>query len=244
MRMTQAQTPNNGTKDIKGDTLTKLYTQVAKRSGMTNAEFHTCMKSLNNEQCHIVMYNRAWCKHAISSLRYGSRVNVYKIFLSGPGGTGKSHVIQMIEHDMTNMFKHTINPGDDQPIVVITAPTGSAAFQVGGSTIHAAFLLYDKANTKVSYEKRTIMQLKLEKLMLFITDEISMTGFKQFQQMNETMSTVKGTCDGNWGNICVPVVGDLYQLPPVAQSPVYMTPHTVTTMSDVAPNGLGRHAAT
>ena len=86
------------------------------------------MRSLNNEQCHIVMYNRAWCKSAISSLRYGSRVNGYKIFLSGPGGTGKSHVIQMIEHDMTNMFKHTINPGDDQPIVLITAPYRVCSF--------------------------------------------------------------------------------------------------------------------
>ena len=71
-------------------------------------------------------------------------MNGYKIFLSGPGGTGKSHVIQMIEQDMTNMFKHTINPGDDQPIVLITAHTGSAAFHVGGSTIDAAFLLYEK----------------------------------------------------------------------------------------------------
>ena len=64
-----------------------------------------------------------------------------------------------------------------------------------------------------------------------------MVGFKQFQQMNETMCTVKGTCDGNSGNICVLAVGDLYQLPHVAQSPAYMTPHTVTTLSDMAPNG-------
>ena len=73
--------------------------------------------------------------------------------------------------------------------------------------------------------------------MLSITDEISMVGFKQFQQKIETMCMVKGTCDGNWGNICVLAVGDLYQLPPVAQSPVYMIPHTVTTLSDMAPNG-------
>ena len=50
----------------------------------------------------------------------------------------------MIDQDMTSIFKHTINPGDEQPIVLITAPTGSPAFQVGGSTIHVAFLLYDK----------------------------------------------------------------------------------------------------
>ena len=73
--------------------------------------------------------------------------------------------------------------------------------------------------------------------MLSITDEISMVGFKQFQQMNETMCTVKGMCDGNRGNICVLVVGELYQLSPVAQYPVYMTPHTITILSDMAPGG-------
>ena len=83
------------------------------------------------------------------------------------------------------------------------------------------------------------MQLKVEKLMLSITDEISMVGFKQFQQMDETICTVKGTCDGNWGNICVLAVGDLYQLPPVARSPVHMTPQAVITLSDMAPNGWG-----
>ena len=157
----------------------------------------------------------------------------YKIFSVALGAL-VNHIIQIKEQDMTNMFKHMINPGDDQSIVLITAPTGSAAFQVGGSTIHAAFLLYEKAKTKVKW---TIMQLKLEKLMLPIPDEISKVDFKQFQQINETMCTVKGTCDGNWGNICVLAVGNLYQLPPVAKSHVYMTPHTVTTLSDMAPNG-------
>ena len=35
--------------------------------------------------------------------------------------------------------------------------------------------------------------------------------------MNQTMCTLKGTTDGNWGDICVLAVGDLYQLPPVGQ---------------------------
>ena len=43
--------------------------------------------------------------------------------------------------------------------------------------------------------------------MLSITDEISMVGFKQFQSMNQTMCTLKGTTDGNWGDICVLAVG-------------------------------------
>ena len=143
----------------------------------------------------------------------------YKIVLSGPGGTGKRHVVHLIQRDMSNFFKHTVKPDDDQPIVLITAPTGSAAFQIGVSTIHSAFLLHDNFKSKPSWEKRTQMQLKLEHMMLSMTDEISMVGFKQFQSINQTMCTLKGATDGNWGDICVLVVGNLYQLPPVGQCP-------------------------
>ena len=96
------------------------------------------------------------------------------------------------------MLNHTINPNDDQPLVLVTTPTGSAAFQVGGSTIHSAFLLYDKSRTQPSWESIPSLQLKLQKLMLSITDEISMVSFKQYQQMNETMCIVKETCNHNW----------------------------------------------
>ena len=135
------------------------------------------------------------------------------------------------------MLNHTFNPDDDQPFVLVTAPTGSAAFQVSGSTIHSAFLLYDKSRSKPSWEKHSIMQLKLQKLMLSITDEISMVSFKQYQQMNENMCIVKGTCNGNWSDICVLAVGDLYQLTPVGQSPIYISSHPAHTLDDFAPNG-------
>ena len=78
-------------------------------------------------------------------------------FSVGPGGTGKSHVVHLIQRDMSYFFKHTVKPDDDQPIVLITAPTGSAAFQIGRSTIHSAFLLHEnyksKIQTKLGEEK-------------------------------------------------------------------------------------------
>ena len=182
------------------------------------------------------MYNRAWCKSYIGAVRHGQNQKEYRIFLSGPGGTDTSHVVCLIQRDMSYFFKHTVKPDDDQPIVLITAPTGSAAFQIGGSTIHSAFLLHDNYKSKPSWEKRSKMQMKLEHMMLSITDEISMVGFKQFQSMNQIMCTLKGTTDCNWGDICVLAVGDLYQLPPVAHSPIYMSPQTVHTLNDIAPN--------
>ena len=48
---------------------------------------------------------------------------------------------------------------------------------------------------------------------------------------------IKGTTDGKWGDIYVLAVGNLYQLPPVGQCPLYMSPQTVHTLNDIAPNG-------
>ena len=183
------------------------------------------------------MYNRAWCKSYINAVRHGENQKGYKNFSKFPEGTGKSHVVHLMQRDMSYFFKHTVKPDDDQPIVLITAPAGSVAFQIGGSTIHSAFLLHDNYKSKPSWEKRSKMQLKLEHMMLSITDEISMVGFKQFQSMNQTMCALKGTTDGSWGDICVFEVGDLYQLPPVGQCPIYISPQTVHTLNDIATNG-------
>ena len=82
------------------------------------------------------------------------------------------------------------------------------------------------------------MQLKLEHLMLSLTDEISMVGFKKFQEMNQTMCCVKGTMDADLV-VCVIAVGDLYQLPPVGECPIYSSPKNVNTLNDFASNGWG-----
>ena len=181
----------------KRDTLSMLYAKAAKRQDMNFQDYcrHVC--TLNKDQCHKVMYNRAWCKSYINALRHGENQEGYRIFSEWPRGTGKSHVVCLIQRDMSHFFKHTVKPDDDQPIVLITTPTGSAAFQIGRSTIHSTFLLYDIFKSKPSWEKRTQMLLKLEHIMLSITDEISMVGFKQFLSMNQTMCTLKGTTDGN-----------------------------------------------
>ena len=121
---------------------------------------------------------------------------------------------------MSYFVHNIVNADPDQPIVLMTAPTASDAFQIGGSTIDSALLLYVCSKNKPSLERKTIMQIKLENLTLLLTDEICMVGFKKFQDMNQTICSIKGSHDGNWGNICVLAVGDLYQLPPVAQQPI------------------------
>ena len=76
-------------------------------------------------------------------------------------GTGKSHAVQVIERDMTYFLKNILNADADQPIVLMTAPTGSEAYQISGSNIESALLIYDNFNNKPSWLKWNTMQLKL-----------------------------------------------------------------------------------
>ena len=122
--------------------------------------------------------------------------------MSGPGGTGKSHVLKMIQRDMRYFVRNVLNCDPDQPTVLMTAPTGSEAYQIRGSTIDSTFILYNKGKNKPSWEKKTIMQVNLQNVMLVTTDEISMVGYKKFLDMNKTMCTIKGSYNADWGNIC------------------------------------------
>ena len=77
------------------------------------------------------MFHRNWCKKAVIALKQGKPIDPsYHVFLSGPGGVGKSHVLLRLSG--------TLEP-DDVP-VLLTAPTGVAAFIISGMTLHSALL--------------------------------------------------------------------------------------------------------
>ena len=147
------------------------------------------------------------------------------------------HVVRLVQRDMSYLLQHVLHPDPDQPIVLVTAPTGLAAYNIDRSTIHSALCINDHSWGNVSYERKCMMQVKLEHLMLLVTDEISMVGFDFFQQMNEVVTSVKGMMGRNWGNICVLAVGDLFQLPLVASVLVYVPLQNAHSLNDLAPNG-------
>ena len=47
------------------------------------------------------MFHHDWCKEAVVALKANKPVKPYHVFLSGPGGVGKSHVIKLIHSYMT-----------------------------------------------------------------------------------------------------------------------------------------------
>ena len=60
-----------------------------------------------------------------------------RMFISGVGGTGKSFLIEAIKCLMDDIW----HPKSGEIICAIVAPTGIAAFNVGGLTIHRLFQL-------------------------------------------------------------------------------------------------------
>ena len=123
----------------------------------------------------------------------------------------------------------------DDPLVLLTAPTGSAAFQIAGLTIHAALQL-NSNSVSMSYENKAVLFQKLQQLKVMVTDEISMVGNERFHDMSLHLCKILhgDIWKNDFGGISVLVVCDLYQLPPVMQCPIYQQT-VIREPGDMAP---------
>ena len=159
----------------------------------------------------------------------------YKWYLGGPGGTGKSHVIQLIRWGVIYFLQQTMKVQPDEPLVLLTAPTGLAAFNIGGIT----YILHLCCNAVITQiykigKKGSTMYLKLKNTVLCVMDEVSMIGGPPFSHVSDTFKKIKQNSD-DWGGVAILAVGDFYQLPPVGQTPVYRQPKKIRSPSDLAP---------
>lgn len=121
------------------------------------------------------------------------------VFLTGGAGTGKSYVIHQFIHDMEAKDKK----------VLVCAPTGIAAINVGGVTIHRCFQASPEPQVK-----RTIKKVPkvIKESEIIIIDEISMCRIDLFDFIVRTLMKAEERCLTRKQLI---VVGDFFQLPPV-----------------------------
>jgi ATP-dependent exoDNAse (exonuclease V) alpha subunit len=126
------------------------------------------------------------------------------VFLTGRAGTGKSWVVKGVMEELRGMGKN----------VVAIAPTGIAANNIGGQTIHSMFGLNPFG--VMSYESckflRTEKRRMLSKVGVIVIDEVSMLRPDVLDGIHWTF--VKNGLPG-LDKRQVVFVGDLKQLPPV-----------------------------
>ncbi len=122
------------------------------------------------------------------------------MFITGKAGTGKSTLLQL--------FRNTT-----QKNVVVVAPTGVAALNVGGQTIHSFFGFPPKLIEPRDIKKR--YQTKLyKKLDVLIIDEISMVRADMIDNIDYFLRLNREN-NQTFGGVQVVFFGDLFQLPPV-----------------------------
>ena len=190
-------------------------------------EYRHLLRKLNEKQRAMVMFHRSWYKKAVIALKQSKPIEPYRVFLSGPGGVGKSHVIRLIHSDTIKFLKLSGTFAPDDVIVLLTAPTGVAAFNINGMTLHSALLLCTSKYTRfqpLNHDKVNTLRTKLSKLVLIIIDEVSMVGSNMLLEIHKRLQQIKGVSpDVTFGGVSILAVGDLYQLPPVGQPLLFST---------------------
>ncbi|KAB2808034.1 helix-turn-helix domain-containing protein [Phaeocystidibacter luteus] len=147
------------------------------------------------------------------------------IFLTGKAGTGKTTFLRdLAEHTHKNYM--------------IVAPTGIAALNAGGATIHSQFSLpfgtyipdsnfrmsadqnqgFYTRNILISHHRLSkVKRLVLRSLELLIIDEVSMLRADILDAIDLRLKSAKNIWDQPFGGVQLLFIGDLFQLPPIVK---------------------------
>ena len=228
----------------KNDSLNLKYTKEARKELLTNQQYNRYMQHLNEQQKLVVMYHRKWCKETVLALKQNKPIKPYCLFLSGPGGVGKSHVVKLIHTDTVKLLQCAHQITAEDVTILLTAATGVAAHNINGITIHSAFMLNDRKSTHSTYyglgaDTLNTLQLHLEQLMVVIIDEISMIGAETLYKIHMRLQEIKGLSYSNthFGDVTMIAVGDLYQLPPLKDKKIYDTPGNTYDLTLISLHG-------
>ena len=125
------------------------------------------------------------------------------LFVTGRAGTGKSTLLC------------TLRSAVDQELVVV-APTGLAAVNVGGQTIHSFFGLPPRL-IRSDDIRRSRNGTVMRKLAFLVIDEVSMVRSDLMWAIDQSLRVNRGRPREPFGGVRLVLFGDLHQLPPVVQ---------------------------
>ena len=133
----------------------------------------------------------------------------FLLYVGGEGGTGKSRVIEAVRLGMKLLER--------EKEVLVIAPTGNAAKNVQGSTIHTGLGVAVRGHRKREASSR-VRSLWTDKTMLII-DEISMVSSKLMDSIDKQCKVMKNLNSNStavFGGLHVVIfLGDFHQFPPI-----------------------------
>ncbi|KAH6955959.1 PIF1-like helicase-domain-containing protein [Ilyonectria sp. MPI-CAGE-AT-0026] len=132
-------------------------------------------------------------------------------YTGGPGGTGKSRVIDAL--------KWVFLTRGQSHLLQITGTSGSAAAQIGGTTLHSACGLdtHRSPQTQLPVFSEAKKWTWKQKLVL-VTDEVSMLGGATLYEVSRNLQSLRDYADKPFGGIpVVLLMGDFYQFASVRE---------------------------
>jgi ATP-dependent exoDNAse (exonuclease V) alpha subunit len=126
------------------------------------------------------------------------------LFITGRAGTGKSTLL--------HLFRNTTRKK-----CVVLAPTGVAALNVQGQTIHSFFGFPAKFFGSEEIKKRRDVRL-YKKMEVLIIDEISMVRAEMIDHIDRFLRINRENIQP-FGGVQVVFFGDMFQLPPILATP-------------------------
>ena len=143
------------------------------------------------------------------------------IFLTGKAGTGKTTFLKYIRENCPKQ-------------IAVVAPTGVAAINAGGVTMHSFFQLpfspfipepggFRDQNENVTNRNSLLSRLRmttekkkiLQELELLVIDEISMVRCDMLDAVDTILRHMRRRYNEKFGGVQVLFIGDMFQLPPV-----------------------------
>lgn len=152
------------------------------------------------------------------------------MLMTGPGGTGKTHVVKAVRAVMEYY--------DHGHIIRFLAPTGSAAALIDGMTIHKGLGIKIKANNKgkgnrkpgeslqdysviVSNQNKSQLREEWKNVGYLLVDETSLLGLQLLAQLDHALRVAKERPDLWFGGVALILSGDFFQYAPVGGTALY-----------------------
>ncbi len=174
---------------------------------------------------------------AYSNILKGEKVSQMLFNIDGTAGCGKTYLISVICQEL----RRIANEHNKTDPIRVLAPSGVAALNIRGRTLHSALGLPLHGFAPMSGSRLANMQLDWEGVHFVIIDEKSTLGQRTLAMIDSRFRQIfPRTSKDPFGNINVALVGDFAQLPPVGDTPLYSPPTSAATDNGV----LGREGST
>ena len=132
-------------------------------------------------------------------------------------GTCKSYLIKCIKDALLTHSENTKDP------LLLLAPTGVSAFNINALTIHSALRIPITTMHPLEGQSLLHLQEQLHHVQYVLIDEMSFFGPKLLSHIDEHLWEASPTSQSiPFGNQSIILVGNLSQLPPVKDVPMYI----------------------